>query len=194
VIGWLLALLAAALVLLVVALAARRRTVARETRRVQALERLADRLEVSIAEVRPPTFPPFESPTPADEGVVPLLADRLPGRTALLEGVAVDVEHAGAGSTRLTVVLVRVAGATAPEALLEAVREVTGRPAYAVGPSAVAFTLPGLGRAGGLGALARIEARIACTGHAAEWAPGETPVELVARLLGAPPTNDAPTA
>ena len=70
--------------------------------------------------------------------------------------------------------------------LVVAVDQVTGRRAYAVGPSAVAFTLPGLGRADGLAALARIESRTASSGHAVEWEPGETPVELVARLLAEP--------
>ncbi len=70
--------------------------------------------------------------------------------------------------------------------LADAVREVAGRPAYAVGPAASAFTLPGLGRADGLGTLARIESRLPSTGRAVEWRPGETAVELVARLLGEP--------
>src|SRR6185312_7979708 len=60
-------------------------------------------------------------------------------------------------------------------AFLEAVAAEVER-AYAVGPSAVAFTLPGLGRADGLAALARIESRAPSSGRAVEWKPEETPV------------------
>lgn len=185
---WLVVLLGAALVLVLVALSVRRRAVARETRRVEALGHLAERLEQSLVEVRPPRFPPFAPTAPAQGGVAPLVADRLPGRAALLEAVAAELDRAREDQARLTVVLVRVAGTTSGEALVDAVHEVTGRHAYAVGPSAAAFTLPGLGRAEGLGMLARIESRSASTGRAVEWAreQGETPVELVARLLGGP--------
>ena len=184
--AWLLALLGAALLLILVAVAFRRRAVARERRRVEALERLANRLELSLGEARPPAFPPFEHPTPAPEGDAPLVADRLPGRAALLEAVAAEVDRARAGSTRLTIALVRAVDATTEDSLVEAVREVTGRRAYAVGPNAAAFTLPGLGRADGLGTVARIESRTPSVGRAAEWVPGETPGELVVRLLEEP--------
>ncbi|HEY1317445.1 MAG TPA: hypothetical protein VGF10_09530 [Gaiella sp.] len=185
--AWLLALVGVALLLLLVGLRARRRAVALEARRVQALDRLAERLDRSLGEVHPPTFPPFEPTAPAAGSAAPLVAERLPGRAALLEAVSAEIDRARAGSTRLTVGLVRVSGPTTGDALVEAVREVTGRRAYAVGPSAAAFTLPGLGRADGLAALARIESRAPSAGHAAEWAPGETPAELVARLLETPP-------
>jgi len=181
---WVLAPLGAALLLVGAGVLVRRRALGRERRRVQALEGLAERLELSLGEVRPPTFPPFEHDAPAPGSVAPLVADRLPGRTALLEAVAAEVDRARAGPTRLTIVLVRAADATTGDALVEAVREVTGRRAYAVGPSAAAFTLPGLGRADGLGTVARIESRTPAVGQAAEWVPGETPAELVARLLG----------
>jgi hypothetical protein len=182
--AWLLSLLAAAVIVLVVALVARRRAVARETRRGEELGRLAEHFEQSLGDVRAPTFPPFAAAAPPSEGVAPLVADRLPGRAALLEAVAAEIDRARAGSTRLTVALVRFGDGTTGEMLVEAVREVTGRRAYAVGPSAAAFTLPGLGRAEGLGTLARIESRTPSTGRAAEWVPGETSAELVARLLG----------
>ena len=57
---WLLALLGAALLLLVAGLVVRRRAVARERRRAEAVGRLAERLEQSLGEVRAPAFPPFE--------------------------------------------------------------------------------------------------------------------------------------
>ena len=188
----LLALLAAALLLLGAAVVFGRRAVARERSRVEALERLAERLELSLDEVRLPTFPPFEHAPPLPEGAATLVADSLPGRAAFLEAVAAEVDRARAGATRLTLVLVRVADGTSPESLVEAVGEVTGRRAYAVGPSAVAFTLPGLGRADGLGVVARIESRSRSVGHAVEWEreQGETPAELVARLLGTPPSAE----
>jgi len=78
---------------------------------------------------------------------------------------------------------VRVAESSLVDSLVEAVREVTGRRAYAVGPTAAAFTLPGQGRANGLGAVARVGSRTTSVGHAAEWRPEETPGELMARLL-----------
>lgn len=163
--------------------AARRRAASREARRVEALGQLAERLESSIGELRAPGLRPLE-PAPAPEGEpVPLVAGRLLGRAALLEAVAGEVARARAHASRLTLVLVRAAGGTTPAALVEAVGGVTDRPAYAVGPSAVAFTLPGHGRAGGLGALARIESLTPSSGRAIEWEPEETAVELVARLL-----------
>src|SRR6476659_7775176 len=170
---WLHVLLGVALVLALIAVAVRRRAVTREARRVQALERLAERLERSLAQVHAPEFRPFEPSAPEPGAMAPLVADRLPGRAAFLEAVAAEIDRAQAGAARLTAALVRVAG-----------DEIAGRRAYAVGPSAVAFTLPGLGRADGLAALARIESRAPSIGHAVEWEAGETPVELVARLLG----------
>lgn len=186
----LVALLAAAVLLVLVAVLARRRARAREARRVEALARLAERLEASLEDLRPPAFPPVESVPPPHGGDVPLVTERLPGRAALLDAVAGDVARAAAGGSRLTVARVRTAGGTSPEELADAVREVAGRPAYAVGPAASAFTLPGLGRADGLGTLARIESRLASTGRAVEWRPDETAVELVARLLGEPGSGE----
>lgn len=182
----LLVLLGAALVLVVaalVAVVARSRASARETRHREALERLERRLDLSLGDVRAPSLPPFGAAPAGPEGAAPLVADRLPGRAALLEAVGAEIERARAGSTRLTIVLVRVAESSLVDSLVEAVREVTGRRAYAVGPTAAAFTLPGQGRANGLGAVARVGSRTTLVGHAAEWRPEETPAELVARLL-----------
>jgi hypothetical protein len=187
--AWLLAL-GAALLLLGAAVLVRRRGVERDRRRAQALGRLAERLERSLGDVRAPTFPPLEPAAPQTEGRMPLVDDRLPGRAALLDAVAAEVERARAGSTRLTIVLVRVAGSEDGDSLVDAVREVTGRGAYLVGPGVVAFTLPGLGRADGLGTVARIESQSPSAGHAVEWMPGETAAELVARLLEPGPARE----
>jgi hypothetical protein len=173
-------------------MAARRRAAAREARRVEELGRLAERLERSLGELRPRAPRPPEGETlAAPDRRAPLVAERLPGRAALLEAVAADVERARSGRARLTAVLVRAADGTAPADLADAVRSVTGRRAYAVGPSAAAFTLPGCGRADGLGALARIEAATRAAGHAVEWSPDETAVELVARLLEPAPARES---
>jgi hypothetical protein len=176
--------IAAALLLLLIAVAVltRRGASAREARRVKALEALAERLETSIVELRPPSFPQIEPSAASPGDDAPLIADRLPGRAAFLDAVAAEIARAGPGA-RLAVALARAAGDTTPELLVDAVREVTGRQAYAVGPSSVAFALPALGRAGGLGALARIEALAASAGKAIERAPDEGAVALVARLL-----------
>ncbi len=182
---WAPIVIAAALLLLMmiaVAVHARRGATAREARRVEALEALAERLETSIVELRPPSFPPIEPSAAPTGDDAPLIADRLPGRAAFLDAVAAEITRAGP-SARLAVALAHAAGDTTPELLVDAVREVTGRQAYAVGPSSVAFALPGLGRAGGLGALARIEALAASAGKAIERVPDEGAVALVARLL-----------
>jgi hypothetical protein len=184
---WLPTLLAAAvLVLAALAFTARRRAVAREAVRVQTRARLAERLEASLHEIRTPKVPSTEPTVRPPRGVAPLVAERLPGRAALLEAVADEVARARAGRARLTVALVRIAGDATSPALFDAVRDATGRPAYAVGPSAAAFTLPGLGRAEGLAAVARIESRTASGGRAVEWQPDETAAELIARLLVEP--------
>ncbi len=182
--AWFAALAAGALLLCVAAaIAARRRAAAREARRVEELGRLAERLESALGALRPLGTAAAVGPPPSPAGDAPLVAERLPGRAALLEAVAGDVAHARASAARLTAVLVRVSDETRPGELVDAVRDVTGRPPYAVGPRSAAFTLPGLGRADGLGALARIESVTASSGRAVEWMPDETAVELVARLL-----------
>jgi hypothetical protein len=196
---WVLALVAALVLVLVgvvVGASTRRRVAAREARRVAELGRLAERLEASLGELRSPippapgprtrTLPPPGSSDGPPDGDAPFVADRLPGRAALLEAVGADVERARSRRTRLTAVLVRVSGETTAEGLVAAAREATGRPVYAVGPGAAAFTLPALGRAGGLGALARIETLTPSTGSSIEWDADESAVELVARLLASP--------
>jgi hypothetical protein len=187
VIVWLVAL-AACVILVGVGsgVVARRRAAAREVRRVQELGRLAERLEASLGELRPPRRAQDAPAATSPDRSAPLVAGRLPGRAALLEAVAADVERARSRRERLTAVVVRAADGTASAVLADAVRSATGRRAYAVGPSAAAFTLPGAGRAAGLGALARIESATSAAGHAVEWEPDETAVELVTRLLEPP--------
>jgi hypothetical protein len=185
---WLLALAAGAtLVAVALGLSARHRAGAREARRVTELGRLAERLEASLGELRPPPAEPATT-RPATDSTT-LVAGRLPGRTALLEAVTGDVRQAQSSGARLTAVVVRAEGETTSPQLVDAIRAVAGRPAYALGPGVAAFTLPDLGRAAGLGVLARIESMTASTGHAVEWNPRESTVELVARLLESLPRS-----
>lgn len=181
--GWSAVLLALVAVAVLVAIVrARLRAAACEARRVEALGRLAERVERTLGQLHPPR-PPHVEPTLAGAAApVPLIADRLPGRAAFLDAVAAAVD-AQPAEVRLTVAIARAASETTPEALADAVREATGQQAYAVGPTAVAFLLPGLGRAGALGALARIETLAASTGTAVERGTDESAVEVVARLL-----------
>jgi len=182
---WLVVLAAVLVVAGVILLAARQRAVARERQRVAALNVLAERVQAAVASVRPPRLPPAE-PSPAHDPATLLVADRLPGRAALVAAVAAQVRHARSDGSRLAVALATVKGGTTSEGLVEAVRVATEGPVYAVGPSSVAFTLPGVGRAEALGVLARIEAAAASSGRAVELEPGEDAVELVARLLCRP--------
>lgn len=171
-----------AVVVLLAIVRARGRAAAREARRVEALGRLAERVETVVGQLRPPRPPPLEPTLPRVPAPVPLIADRLPGRAAFLEVVAAEID-AEPGDVRLTVAVARAAAETTTEALADAVREATGEQAYAVGPTTVAFVLRGLGRAGALGALARIETLAASTGTAVERGTDESAVEVVARLL-----------
>jgi hypothetical protein len=184
--AWPAALLAlAAVVVLLTLVRARRRAAAREARRVEALGGLAERVESALAQLRHARPPPVAPPASGAPATVPLIAGVLPGRAAFVDAVvgALDAESGGG---RLTVAVTRVAGETTLEALAGGVRGVTGQEAYAVGPTAVAFVLPGTGRAAGLGALARIESLVASSGRAIERGPGESGAELVARLLEPP--------
>ena len=185
---WLLALAAGAtLGAVALGLSARHRAAALEARRVAELGRLAERLEASLGELRPPPAEPVATERATDTAT--LVAGRLPGRTALLEAVTGDVHRAQSSRARLTAVVARAEGETTPARLVDAIRVVVGRPAYAVGPGVAAFTLPDLGRAAGLGVLAQIESMTASTGHAVEWDPRESAIELVARLLASPPRS-----
>jgi type II secretory pathway pseudopilin PulG len=74
----LVALLAAAVLLVLVAVVGRRRARAREARRVEALAQLAERLEASLEDLRPPTFQPVEPAAPPRGGTAPLVAERRP--------------------------------------------------------------------------------------------------------------------
>jgi hypothetical protein len=179
---------AALVAVVVVARSARRRAASREARRVEELGRLAERLEASLGAFRAP-LPSPPAPVPQIHPA-PLVAGRLPGRAALLEALTTDVERARSRGARLTAVVVRAEGGTSPPELVDAIREAAARPAYAVGPGVAAFTLPDLGRASGLGVLARIESTTTATGRAVEWDPRESAVELVARLLENPASHD----
>ncbi len=183
---WVVAIVALAASVAVAAIAiTRRRAVARERQRVTALTALAERIDAAVAPLR---RPPPALPEPRARGsdlTAPLVADRLPGRAALIDAAAAAVADARAGGWRLSAALVTVAGDTTPAALADTVRSLAGAPVYAVGPSSVAVTLPGVGRADALGLLARIEAEVSSTGRAVELGPDEDAVEFVTRLLDA---------
>jgi hypothetical protein len=66
---------------------------------------------------------------------------------------------------------------------VSAVADIVETTVYFVGPDALAFLLPGLGRADALGLVARLEAHLAVSGRAVELEPGESATELVTRLL-----------
>jgi hypothetical protein len=120
----LVALLAAAVLLVLVAVLVRRRARAREARRLEALAHLAERLEASLEDLRPPSFQPVEATVPPSGGDALPAAQRLPGRAALLDAVATEVARATAAGSRLTVARVRASAATSPEQLADAVRAV----------------------------------------------------------------------
>jgi hypothetical protein len=170
----------ALLALLAVGLRFRRRAIADEQRRVEALTTLAVRLNdlnaslpVPPATAEPPPRPPAPLP-PIEPG----------GRAAFLDALTDAVARARADSSRLTVAVVE-SGATVSAALAGDVRDVTAGDAYEVGPRAVALVVEGAGRADALGVLARIQAACGATGNAVELEPGDDAVALVARLLAA---------
>ena len=177
----LVALVVAAVAALVAALAwlVRRRAIERERRRVVELTSLADRLRDLSAALAAPATPP--EPPPRAPGL--LLAPESGGRAALLDTLADAVADARAEKARLAVAVVESPSTRAP-ALANEVRAIAGADTYEVGSRTVALALPGVGRAGALGLLARIQAACGATGHAVELEDGEDAVELLARLLG----------
>ena len=103
-IGWLLVLLGVALVLVLIAVTVRRQAVAREARRVQALGRLAEQLELSLAQLRPPEFRPIEPTAPEPGAVAPFVVAPCPSATGAREPLRQRTErrnvHRAAGSPR----------------------------------------------------------------------------------------------
>ena len=90
--------------------------------------------------------------------------------------------EARANDTRLTAAVVEATAELDARRARE-LGETAGAPVYLVGPRSLALVLPGFGRAAALGVLARIQATHGVQGRVAELEPGETAVELAARLL-----------
>jgi hypothetical protein len=175
---------AATLLVVLVAWRARRRRAARRDRRLAALEATARRIDTAVGSLRELDLHDRDEPAPTipRDGPPPPVADDLPGRAALVEALTTRVAEARSEGSRVAAAFVR-SGADDATTLARHVRTVVDAPVYAVGTRAVAFVLPGLGRAEALGLLARIEAACHTSGRAVELEQGEDGVDLVARLL-----------
>lgn len=92
------------------------------------------------------------------------------------------MDEARANDARLTAAVVEATAELDARRVRE-LGETAGRSVYLVGPRSLALVLPGFGRAAALGVLARIQATHGMQGRVAELEPGETAVELAARLL-----------
>jgi hypothetical protein len=175
---------AATLLVVLVAWRARRRRAVRRDRRLAALEATARRIDTAVGSLRELDLHDRDEPAPTipRDGPPPPVADDLPGRAALVEALTTRVAEARSEGSRVAAAFVR-SGADDATTLARHVRTVVDAPVYAVGTRAVAFVLPGLGRAEALGLLARIEAACHTSGRAVELEQGEDGVDLVARLL-----------
>ena len=182
---------AAALLVVLVAWRARRRRAARRERRLAALEATARRIDSAVGSLRDLDLHDQDEPAPTvpRDGPPPPVAGDLPGRAALVEALTTRVVEARSEGSRVAAAFVR-SGDDDATTLARHVRTVVDAPVYAVGTRAVAFVLPGLGRAEALGLLARIEAACHTSGRAVELEQGEDGVDLVARLLGSVPNGD----
>ena len=178
----------AALVVVLATLVVARTRRARAARRVAALVEVADRIDAAVSSLggltpvgglEAPAVPAeVTAPAPPVEGT-------LPGRAGLLWAIATGIADARSRGLRLAAAVVR-SGDGDTSSLAAHARSVADVPVYAVGPSAVALVLPGLGRADALGLLARIEAECpSSSGKAVELGPDEDAVALATRLLGA---------
>ena len=149
------------------------------------------RIDTAVGSLRDLDLHDGEEPAPTNpgDGPPPPVADDLPGRAALVEALTARVAEARSEGSRVAAAFVR-SGADDATTLARHVRTVVDAPVYAVGTRAVAFVLPGLGRAEALGVLARIEAACHTSGRAVELEQGEDGVDLVARLLGSVPAGD----
>jgi len=180
----------AALVVVLATLVVARTRRARAARRVAALVEVADRIDAAVSSLGglTPVDGP-EAPSLPDEVTAPAppVEGTLPGRAGLLWAIATGIADARSRGLRLAAAVVR-SGDGDTSSLAAHARSVADVPVYAVGPSAVALVLPGLGRADALGLLARIEAECpSSSGKAVELEPDEDAVALATRLLGARP-------
>ena len=177
----------AALVVVLATLVVARTRRARAARRVAALVEVADRIDAAVSSLGGLT--PVDAPAVPDEVTAPAppVEGTLPGRAGLLWAIATGIADARSRGLRLAAAVVR-SGDGDTSSLAAHARSVADVPVYAVGPSAVALVLPGLGRADALGLLARIEAECpSSSGKAVELEPDEDAVALATRLLGARP-------
>ena len=187
--AWLVALVVAAVLLLgVFVTLVHRRSLRREARRVEALTAVAHRLETTLWSLEPAEPPqPPRAESAGRSSHPPLIEGRLEGRAALLDALREGVDRAQAEGSRLAAAVVQLERDATPDVSTD-IGALAGVPVYAVGPRSLALVLPGFGRAGALGVLARIQAERASKGRAVELESGEDAVELAARLLA--PASD----
>lgn len=184
--AWLIAPVVAAVASLAVAAwLVRRRVERREARRVHALQAVARRLETTLSSLEAPDLDePWPEPPAPPRNDAPVIEGTVPGRAALLETLRESVGRARADGSRLAAAVVELDRDAVPS-VCDEIGSVAGVPVYAVGPRSLGLVLPGLGRAGALGVLARIQAERGPKGRAVELDPEEDAIEMVARLLGA---------
>jgi hypothetical protein len=156
---------------------ARRQRASASRRRAETLADVARRVDAAVGSLdAPAASPPGQRSEPAP---APLIEGGTRGRAGLVDAAVEQVAAARAADARLAAAIVR----TAPGIPVSAVAEIVERHVYVVGPEALAFLLPGFGRADALGLVARLDAHLAVSGRAVELEPGESATELVARLL-----------
>lgn len=185
--AWLWLVLLAAVVAGVIAAgwAGRSRRIGTSRRRAEALADVARRIDAAVGSLEVPAGAAQLRPAAAPAPPAPTLEGGTGGRAALVDRAVEQVAVVRAEGARLAAALVRTAPGTTPTA----VAGLVDVPVYVVGPDALAFLLPGLGRADALGVVARLEAHLAVSGRALELQPGESAAELVTRLLGSAPNG-----
>jgi hypothetical protein len=159
---------------------ARRRRKAHVARRDAALAEVARRVDTAVSEL---DDLPVGTAQPVSAAPARREAGDRSGREAFVADVAAAVVQPRERRSRLALALVSVGEALSP-ATTDAMRHAAGVPVYAAGTRSAALVLPGLGRAGALGVLARIQVDCGLRGHAVELEPDEDATELVVRLLG----------
>ena len=169
----------AALVGACASIVARRRRAERVARRTAALAEVARRVDAAVSELEDL---PIRAAHPVPAAVARREAADRSGRAGFVADVDAAVGQARERGSRLALALVSAEEALAPP-MTDALRRAAGVPVYASGTRSAALVLPGLGRAGALGVLARIQAECGLRGRAVELEPDEDATELVARLL-----------
>jgi hypothetical protein len=154
-------------------------------RRAATLADVARRVDAAVGSLGAPAASGSARQRSAPAAPAPPLDGGTGGRAALVDVAVEQVPAVRAEGARLAAALVR----TAPGTPASVVAELVDVPVYVVGPDALAFLLPGSGRADALGVVARLEAHIAVSGRAVELEPGESATELVTRLLGSAPAG-----